>query len=410
MRHLWQVPWPPQVESIAMPFHDAASKTVTPGGTRTSRSAGGTSAPSSALVMTVNARSTRPVPSWAAGSTPGLSMRPSRATSASEKSGPSGVVTLRSASCFARCAVIHAMPQSSWPRNTSAALTASTTWGVRASMIALVSPEVIAMGSHVPLRVCRPGMPKETLEAPQVMLTPKSSRMRRITSKVTRLVLVSAPMGMARGSMTMSACAMPYSCGGDADDLAGELDALVGLHRDLVVVVGQRDDRRVVLLDQREDRRHAVVLGGDRVDQGTALVDREAGLERLDDRGVDADREVGQLLDHLDRLGQQLGLVGERDAHVDVEHVGAALDLRLDVALDRREVAVAELLLEDAAPGGVDPLADEGEARVVPDDHLAGGRAQDRAQRLGGAHAGTLVRLASIRLLARLTVWDASAA
>ena len=91
MRHLWQVPWPPQVESIAMPFHDAASKTVTPGGTRTSRSAGGTSAPSSAVVMTVNARPTRPVPSWAAGSTPGLSMRPSRATSASEKSGPSGV-------------------------------------------------------------------------------------------------------------------------------------------------------------------------------------------------------------------------------------------------------------------------------------------------------------------------------
>ena len=33
--HLWQVPWPPQVESIAMPFHDAESKTVTPGGTRT---------------------------------------------------------------------------------------------------------------------------------------------------------------------------------------------------------------------------------------------------------------------------------------------------------------------------------------------------------------------------------------
>ena len=31
IRHLWQVPWPPHVESIAMPFQDAASKTVTPG-------------------------------------------------------------------------------------------------------------------------------------------------------------------------------------------------------------------------------------------------------------------------------------------------------------------------------------------------------------------------------------------
>ena len=39
--HLWQVPWPPQVESMAMPFHDAESKTVTPGGTRTARSVGG---------------------------------------------------------------------------------------------------------------------------------------------------------------------------------------------------------------------------------------------------------------------------------------------------------------------------------------------------------------------------------
>ena len=34
-RHFLHVPWPPQVESIAMPFQEAASKTVTPGGTRT---------------------------------------------------------------------------------------------------------------------------------------------------------------------------------------------------------------------------------------------------------------------------------------------------------------------------------------------------------------------------------------
>src|SRR6478609_3839669 len=88
--HLWQVPWPPHVESMAMPFHDAASKTVTPGGTRTLRCAGGTSAPPSALACTVKDRSTRPVPSCWAGSTPGLSIRPSRATSAIEKSGPSG--------------------------------------------------------------------------------------------------------------------------------------------------------------------------------------------------------------------------------------------------------------------------------------------------------------------------------
>ena len=49
--HFLQVPWPPHVESIAMPFQLAASKTLTPGGTRNSRSAG------------EKLRRTRPVPS-----------------------------------------------------------------------------------------------------------------------------------------------------------------------------------------------------------------------------------------------------------------------------------------------------------------------------------------------------------
>ena len=38
--HFLHVPWPPQVESIAMPFHDAPSKTVVPAGTRTSPPSG----------------------------------------------------------------------------------------------------------------------------------------------------------------------------------------------------------------------------------------------------------------------------------------------------------------------------------------------------------------------------------
>ena len=38
--HFLQVPWPPQVESIAMPFQDAASNTVVPTGTRTSPPSG----------------------------------------------------------------------------------------------------------------------------------------------------------------------------------------------------------------------------------------------------------------------------------------------------------------------------------------------------------------------------------
>ena len=84
-------------------------------------------------------------------------------------------------------------------------------------------------------------------------------------------------------------------------------------------------------------------------------------------------------------LRQQLGLVGERHAHVDVEHVGAALDLGLDVALDRRQVAGAQLLLEDAPAGRVDPLADQAERTLVPDDDLGAGAAQDGLEHLFGA-------------------------
>ena len=50
--HLRHVPWPPQVESMAMPFQLAASNSITPGGTRTLRPAGS------------KHRSKRPRPSW----------------------------------------------------------------------------------------------------------------------------------------------------------------------------------------------------------------------------------------------------------------------------------------------------------------------------------------------------------
>ena len=93
-------------------------------------------------------------------------------------------------------------------------------------------------------------------------------------------------------------------------------------------------------------------------------------------------------------------------AHVDVEDVGAALDLGLHVALDGGEVAGAQLLLEDPPSGGVDPLADQAEPLAVPDHDLLGGRPEDGLV----CHAGTLLRFSWSSALARLTVWEASAA
>ena len=59
----------------------------------------------------------------------------------------------------------------------------------------------------------------------------------------------------------------------------------------------EADDGGAVLLHQRQHPLEPVVLAGDRVDERLALVGGEPGLERLDDGGVDADRQVGVLLD-----------------------------------------------------------------------------------------------------------------
>ncbi len=119
--------------------------------------------------------------------------------------------------------------------------------------------------------------------------------------------------------------------------------------------------------------------------------------------------QVGDLLDELDRPDEEVGLVGERDTHVDVEDVGAAGDLRGDVLLDDRQVALAQRLLEDGTARGVDPLPDDAERLVGRDDDLLGRRPQHGAAQ-GGAHADTIDRRASRRALARLTVAEASEA
>ena len=170
-----------------MPFQLAASKTVTPGGTRTSRSEG------------ANLSLTRPVPSWVAPSPPaGGTIRPSRRSASRSIRGCSSpleslviatrLLVLRpppraaSAACLARNSAIQLPPHWSLPSSRSAALTASMICGVRASMMADVRPLVIAIGKKVELIACRPGMPNETLDAPTVMLTPNSSRIRCIVS------------------------------------------------------------------------------------------------------------------------------------------------------------------------------------------------------------------------------------
>ena len=83
------------------------------------------------------------------------------------------------------------------------------------------------------------------------------------------------------------------------------------------------------------------------------------------------ERHVGDRLHELDRVAQDGRLVGERDAGVDVEHLGAGLHLRDRVRDHGLEVAVLHLLGQLLAAGRVDALADDHERAVEPDHDRA---------------------------------------
>ena len=124
-----------------------------------------------------------------------------------------------------------------------------------------------------------------------------------------------------------------------------------------------------------QDHLQALLLSGHGVEQRAALVGLEPGLQRGDDRGIDRQRHVDQRLHAADRLGQNSRLVGQRDAGVDIEHVGAGLHLGDRIGLDRREIAGRHLRRQTLAPGRIDALANHAERPVeADDDFLLGGR------------------------------------
>ena len=73
----------------------------------------------------------------------------------------------------------------------------------------VVRPSLIAIERKPAPMVPRSGIPNDTFEAPSVMFTPSSSWMSEMVSSVFTTSEVSAPMGMASGSSTMSSTASP---------------------------------------------------------------------------------------------------------------------------------------------------------------------------------------------------------
>ncbi len=69
----------------------------------------------------------------------------------------------------------------------------------------------MAIGRNALLMPTRLGSPKLTLDAPQVVLTPSSSRSRRTRRNTCWPAVAMAPMGMTSGSTITSERGMPWS-------------------------------------------------------------------------------------------------------------------------------------------------------------------------------------------------------
>ncbi|CAI2934180.1 protein of unknown function [Aminobacter niigataensis] len=177
--------------------------------------------------------------------------------------------------------------------------------------------------------------------------------------------------------------------GGDAkvgatlDDLLGDREADIRIHRNAGLVVGDGNDGHVVFLDQRQDRLELFFLAGDGVDQRAALGDLERRFDGCRNRAVDRQRQVDEVLNDLQRLHQQarFGLVwvDRSDTGVDVEHGRAAGCLLQRVPDDGLEIAGDHLGGQLLAAGRVDAFADHAEGLVETDDDFAGRRGDDGA-------------------------------
>ena len=295
--HLRHVPWPPQVESIAMPFQLAASKSITPGGTRTLRRGRleerGRTGPGRRGPVAVRRRPRCQ-----------LSVRARRVATVAGRLGSPKARHVPADACWDRCAAIQDAPQGSRSSRRSAALIARTSSGERASMMALVRPAFIAMERNAAADRRAVGHPERDVRGPErhvhaELVVDERDRLQASSRRGTCRHRSASPSG----SSTMSSTAMPYSPVRHVHDLAGELEAALGLLGDLVLVVRQRDDRGAVALHERKDRFEPLVLGCDRVDERLALVGRKPGVERLDHRRVDAERQIGEALDRASPPG-----------------------------------------------------------------------------------------------------------
>jgi hypothetical protein len=157
------------------------------------------------------------------------------------------------------------------------------------------------------------------------------------------------------------------------DDLPRDREPHVWVLADPGLVVRDRDDRGAVLGDEGQHGFQAFVLAGHRVDERPPPIDVEPRLERRDDRRVDRERHVGERLHQTHRLGEDRGLVRERDPRVHVQHVRAGLDLGEGIGDDGREITSGHLIGELLRPVGLirSPMTTNGRSNPIATSFVA---------------------------------------
>ena len=236
------------------------------------------------------------------------------------------------------------------------------------------------MARNAALSPCRFGRPKQTFEAPQLVLTFSSSRRRRTRWKTAGRPSPCAPIGITQ-RIDHDVPRLDAVVRGALDDLLRDLEADVRVLGDAGLVVRDRDHRAVVLLDQRQDGLEPLLLARDRVDQRPALVGLEA-RPRAPPRSScrsQSGRSVSDCTSWM-VLARIAGSSASGMPALTSSIMAPACDLGQRVALDGREVAGRHLGRELLAPGRVDALADDAERPLEADDDGLRRRADRRSR------------------------------
>ncbi len=159
-------------------------------------------------------------------------------------------------------------------------------------------------------------------------------------------------------------------------DMLCDADAIVGIVGNTGLVQGQGHHHAAVLLHQREDRIHGLLLAVHGVDHGLAVVAAESRFQSLEICGVQLQGKGSDALELLHDLREHLHLINLRQADIDIQGIGSGAFLLETLGEDIVDVMVPEGFLKLLLARGIDALAhDDG---TGADFHALGEGRNDR--------------------------------